>query len=168
MAPDVAEHPVIHGLDPDFLGGIAGFSGLESSDVLDFAGIDRRQSTARPGLAPGRWHSMRAGAVLRRVIYCAGTRALAQLEKRVLANGIAPVGQALSRLELPDKLEVASAQAAALPGNWRDSGAILDELLEHGHVIARNVAETGHSSASSTGRMSSIGWRPYKPRQGQA
>ena len=65
---------------------------------------------------------MRAGAVLRRVIYCAGTRALAQLEKRVLANGIAPVGQALSRLELPDKLVVASAQAAALPGNWRNSG----------------------------------------------
>ena len=56
-------------------------------------------------LAPGRWHSLRMGAASRRVIYCAGSRALAQLEKRVHANGIAPVGQALFRLELPDGLD---------------------------------------------------------------
>ena len=72
-------------------------------------------------LAPGRWHSLRTGAGSRRVIYCAGTRALAQLEKRVHANGVAPVGQALFRLELPDGLVVATAQAAGLPGNWHDS-----------------------------------------------
>ena len=76
------------------------------------------------GLAPGRWHSLRTGAAPRRVIYCAGTRALAQLEKRVHANGIAPVGQALFRLELPDSLEVLTAQAPGLPGNWRDSEAV--------------------------------------------
>ncbi|MDE2628414.1 MAG: RES family NAD+ phosphorylase [Burkholderiales bacterium] len=75
-------------------------------------------------LASGRWHSLRTGAASRRVIYCAGTRALAQLEKRVHANGIAPVGQALFRLELPDGLVVSTALAAGLPDNWRDSEAV--------------------------------------------
>ncbi len=76
------------------------------------------------GLAPGRWHSLRRGAVSCRVIYCAGTPALAQLEKRVHANCIAPVGQALFRLELPEGLVVSTAQAAGLPGNWGDSEAV--------------------------------------------
>lgn len=48
LAPDVAEHLAIDGLDPDFLGDIAGFSGLDSRDVLDFAGIDRTTVAARP------------------------------------------------------------------------------------------------------------------------
>ena len=91
-------------------------------------------------LAPGRWHSLRTGAVSRRVIYCAGTRALAQLEKRVHANGIAPVGQALFRLELPAGLVVAIAQAAGLPGNWRDSEAVTqafgDRWLDTGAELA--------------------------------
>ena len=43
-------------------------------------------------LAPGRWHSLRPGAAPRRLVYAAGSRALAQLEKRVHANGVAPVG----------------------------------------------------------------------------
>jgi uncharacterized protein (DUF2384 family) len=47
MAPEVAEHLVSAGLDPDFLGEIAGFSGLESRDVLDFAGIDRTTVSGR-------------------------------------------------------------------------------------------------------------------------
>ena len=47
MAPDVAEHLAIDGLDPDFLGDIAGFSGLDSRDVLDFAGIDRTTVSRR-------------------------------------------------------------------------------------------------------------------------
>ncbi|MDP1535414.1 MAG: hypothetical protein Q8L92_17690, partial [Rubrivivax sp.] len=47
MAPDVAEHLVADGLDPDFLGDIAGFSGLDSRDVLDFAGIDRTTVSRR-------------------------------------------------------------------------------------------------------------------------
>ena len=75
-------------------------------------------------LAPGRWHSLRMGASPRRVIYTAGSRALAQLEKRVHANGIAPVGQALFRVILPDRLVVQNAEAMGLPVNWRDSEAI--------------------------------------------
>lgn len=47
MAPEVAEHLVADGLDPDFLGDIAGFSGLESRDVLDFVGIDRTTVSRR-------------------------------------------------------------------------------------------------------------------------
>ena len=47
MAPEVAEQLVAEGLDPDFLGDIAGFSGLESRDVLDFAGIDRTTVSRR-------------------------------------------------------------------------------------------------------------------------
>ena len=47
MAPEVAEYLVADGLDPDFLGDIAGFSGLESRDVLDFAGIDRTTVSRR-------------------------------------------------------------------------------------------------------------------------
>jgi putative toxin-antitoxin system antitoxin component (TIGR02293 family) len=47
MAPEVAEQLVTGGLDPDFLSGIAGFSGLDSRDVLDFAGIDRTTVSRR-------------------------------------------------------------------------------------------------------------------------
>ena len=76
----------------------------------------------------------------RRVIYCAGSRALAQLEKRVHANGIMPVGQALFRLELPDGLVVRTAQAAGLPGNWRESEAVTqtfgDRWLDAGAELA--------------------------------
>ena len=91
-------------------------------------------------LAPGRWHSLRTGAASRRVIYCAGTRALAQLEKRVHANGITPVGQALFRLVLPDGLVVSTAQAAGLPMHWRDSEAVTqafgDRWLDAGADLA--------------------------------
>ena len=47
MASEVAEHLVADGLDPDFLGDIAGLSGLDSRDVLDFAGIDRTTVSRR-------------------------------------------------------------------------------------------------------------------------
>jgi RES domain-containing protein len=91
-------------------------------------------------LAPGRWHLIRTGAVSRRLIYCAGSRALAQLEKRVHANGIAPAGQALFRIELPEGLLVSTAQAAGLPDNWRDSEAVTqafgDRWLETGADLA--------------------------------
>ena len=91
-------------------------------------------------LASGRWHRLRMGAASRRVNYCAGSRALAQLEKRVHANGIAPVGQALFRLELPDGLVVRAAHAAGLPGNWRDSEAVTqafgDQWLDAGAELA--------------------------------
>ena len=75
-------------------------------------------------LAPGRWHSLRQGAGPRRVIYAAGSRALAQLEKRVHANGIAPVGQALFRVMLPDGLVVPTAESLGLPSGWRESEAV--------------------------------------------
>ena len=75
-------------------------------------------------LAPGRWHSLRRGASPRRVIYAAGSRALAQLEKRVHANGIAPVGQALFRVTLPDGLVVPTAESLGLPSGWRESDVV--------------------------------------------
>ena len=50
-------------------------------------------------LGPGRWHLPPASGLP--VVYAASSRALAQLEKRVHANGVAPIKQALIRLELP-------------------------------------------------------------------
>jgi len=50
-------------------------------------------------LGPGRWHVAPPSGLP--VVYAASSRALAQLEKRVHANGVAPVKQALIRLELP-------------------------------------------------------------------
>lgn len=47
MVSEVAEHLVVDGLDPDFLGDFAAFSGLDSRDVLDFAGIDRTTVSRR-------------------------------------------------------------------------------------------------------------------------
>jgi RES domain-containing protein len=91
-------------------------------------------------LAPGRWHSLRTGAVPRRVIYTAGSRALAQLEKRVHANGIAPVGQALFRVILPDGLVAPTAEAIGLPTRWRNSEAVTqsfgDRWLDSGADLA--------------------------------
>lgn len=91
-------------------------------------------------LAPGRWHSLRSGAGPRRVIYAAGSRALAQLEKRVHANGIAPVGQALFRVTFPDGLVAATAQDVGLPTRWRNSEAITqafgDRWLDSGAELA--------------------------------
>ena len=50
-------------------------------------------------LGPGRWHvPLPLGLP---VVYAASSRALAQLEKRVHANGVAPIKQALIRLEFP-------------------------------------------------------------------
>jgi RES domain-containing protein len=50
-------------------------------------------------LGPGRWHLPPPSGLP--MVYAASSRALAQLEKRVHANGVAPVNQALIRLELP-------------------------------------------------------------------
>ena len=47
MAPEVAEHLVADGLDPDFLNDLATASGLEPREVLDFAGIDRTTVSRR-------------------------------------------------------------------------------------------------------------------------
>ena len=50
-------------------------------------------------LGPGRWHVPPPSGLP--VVYAASSRALAQLEKRVHANGVAPIKQALIRLEFP-------------------------------------------------------------------
>ena len=47
MAPEVAEHLVAEGLDPDYLNDLAAASGLEPRDVLEFAGIDRTTVSRR-------------------------------------------------------------------------------------------------------------------------
>ena len=70
-------------------------------------------------LAPGRWHSVQPGMPSRRLIYAASSRALSQLEKRVHANGVAPVGQALFKLSLPARLAVPEASRLGLPADWR-------------------------------------------------
>ncbi len=61
-------------------------------------------------LGPGRWHV--PPPIGLPVVYAASNRALAQLEKRVHANGVAPVQQALVRLDLPAR--------AVLPDAVRD------------------------------------------------
>ena len=61
-------------------------------------------------LGPGRWHL--APPLGLPVVYAASSRALAQLEKRVHANGVAPVRQALIRLELPGEATLLNAESA--------------------------------------------------------
>lgn len=95
-------------------------------------------------LAAGRWHSLRDGlaqaAGPRRVIYAASSRALAQLEKRVHANGLAPVGQALFSLKLPTRLVPANALSKGLDPQWRDSESVSqafgDQWLDAGRDLA--------------------------------
>ena len=91
-------------------------------------------------LAAGRWHSLRTGATPRRVIYAASTRALAQLEKRVHANGFAPQGQALFCITLPPDVVPTSAHALGLPSGWRHSESstqrLGDQWLDSGQALA--------------------------------
>ncbi len=47
MSTDVAESLAVHGLHPDYLAEFAAASGLETRDVLDFAGIDRTTVSRR-------------------------------------------------------------------------------------------------------------------------
>lgn len=90
-------------------------------------------------LGPGRWHLPPAPGLP--VVYTASSRALAQLEKRVHANGVAPVKQALIRLDFPlgavildalDDLDLASPRWRADEGytqgigvDWLQSSASL-------------------------------------------
>ena len=58
------------------------------------------------------------------MVYAAGSRALAQLERRVHCNGVSPVDMALLRLELGDGARVLDAIAdLKLKKNWHDSEA---------------------------------------------
>ncbi len=74
------------------------------------------------------------------IVYAASSRALAQLEKRVHANGVAPVRQALIRLELPEGAVVLDAKdnLALQSPRWR-----LDEGYSQGIGI-----DWLHSNAS--------------------
>ena len=68
----------------------------------------------------GRWHTPQTGAV-RAVVYTAGTRALAQLEKRVHCNGIAPADMALLRIEIANGASLFDARNDLhLKATWRD------------------------------------------------
>ena len=67
---------------------------------------------------PGRWHVPPPLGLP--VVYAASSRALCQLEKRVHANGVAPVRQALIRLDIPDGAELLDVEAdLALQSLWR-------------------------------------------------
>jgi RES domain-containing protein len=57
--------------------------------------------------APGRWHTPKLGQ--RAVVYTAGSRALAQLEKRVHCNGVSPADMSLLRLELESAAKILDA-----------------------------------------------------------
>lgn len=70
-------------------------------------------------LQEGRWHTPGSGAAARRVVHAAASRALAQLEKRVHANGEQPVNQALFVLELPAGLRIPHAHERKLPPDWQ-------------------------------------------------
>ena len=71
-------------------------------------------------LGPGRWHL--APPMGLPVVYAASSRALAQLEKRVHANSVAPVRQALIRLEMPTGAIALDAEAdlALQTPKWKD------------------------------------------------
>ena len=78
-------------------------------------------------LGPGRWHLPPPFGAS--VVYAGCSRALAQLEKRVHANGVAPVKQALIRLELPQDalLQDATTDLALQSPRWRtDEGYTQD------------------------------------------
>ena len=79
-------------------------------------------------LFAGRWHTLRAGPRPRRVIYAAGSRALAQLEKRVHANSVTPVNQALFVVTLPAGLSVPHALALGLAVGWRKNIGISQQF----------------------------------------
>lgn len=58
------------------------------------------------------------------VVYTAGSRALAQLEKRVHCNGVAPADQALLRIELADDAAILHARTdLGLEEDWSEREA---------------------------------------------
>ena len=70
-------------------------------------------------LGDGRWHAGCSGA--RQVVYCASSRALCQLERRVHCNGATPKNMALIRLEISRKSHLNAATDLALPADWRQN-----------------------------------------------
>lgn len=69
-------------------------------------------------LGPMRWHLPPSHGG-RPVVYAAESRALAQLEKRVHANGVEPVDQALLRLELPAACAIEDAAKSLDAARWK-------------------------------------------------
>jgi RES domain-containing protein len=70
-------------------------------------------------LSAGRWHTPTAGQPA--VVYTAGSRALAQLERRMHCNGVAPVDMALLRLELDNGAKLLDARDLKLRKDWFES-----------------------------------------------
>ncbi len=70
-------------------------------------------------LQPGRWHTLKPAGSARLLIHAASSRALAQLEKRVHANGEQPIRQALFALTLPAGATIPDALERGLPKQWR-------------------------------------------------
>jgi RES domain-containing protein len=88
----------------------------------------------------GRWHTPRQGARTA-VVYAAGSRALAQLEKRVHCNGVEPANMALLRLDLADGATLLSAQDdLGLGPDWRHDEATTQAL---GNAWLAGVASLG-------------------------
>lgn len=75
-------------------------------------------------LQDGRWHTVAPGGIPRRVIYAASSRALAQLEKRVHANGVQPIDQASYVLTLPAGVAIPYAHEHGLPAHWKNELSI--------------------------------------------
>jgi len=75
-------------------------------------------------LGNGRWHTQG----LQQVVYGASTRSLAQLEKRVHANGSNPKNQALMRLELPKGATLLDVNSLGLPATWRSDEAATQRI----------------------------------------
>ncbi len=76
----------------------------------------------------------------RAVVYTAGSRALAQLEKRVHCNGFEPVDQALLRLELPAGAPLLdAARDLSLPPDWRDDESITQALGDTWFLSGRSL-----------------------------
>ena len=72
-------------------------------------------------LGDGRWHAGCSGA--QQVVYCASSRALCQLERRVHCNGAMPKNMALIQLEIPPKSKLTVVTDLALPADWRQNQA---------------------------------------------
>jgi RES domain-containing protein len=95
-----------------------GYSGALSLDSLWFGST----------LAPGRWHTNLSGFA-QPVVYASASRALSQLEKRVNANGVAPVKQALIKLELAKGCKCLSAIThLMLKDDWKNDLAYTQDV----------------------------------------
>jgi len=90
----------------------------EKSDLLKNLGLGSTMSH-------GRWHT-RGSAM---VVYCAESRSLATLEKRVHSNSFRPPNMALMRVTLPDDVVVLDAKTSyGLPVGWHLRQAITQAI----------------------------------------